>query len=187
MDSFLEMRQASVLQKALLNNPLALPAPEALEIATLGGARAMGQEAEIGSLEVGKKADLIALNLEMPHTLPAVGRDVVGRIVYEATRENVTDSMVDGRFLYRAGKFLTLDAGAVLRDAERECLGCICRAGLEFGTALKMPFSVRSFPAGRSLHREWFPTMQPLPRSGSALPFLPAHAPCRRAGRRECR
>ena len=134
MDSFLEMRQASVLQKALLNNPLALPAPEALEIATLGGARAMGQEAEIGSLEVGKKADLIALNLEMPHTLPAVGRDVVGRIVYEATRENVTDSMVDGRFLYRAGKFLTLDAGAVLRDAERECLGCICRAGLEFGT-----------------------------------------------------
>ena len=132
MDSFLEMRQASVLQKALLNNPLALPAPEALEIATLGGARAMGQEAEIGSLEVGKKADLIALNLEMPHTLPAVGRDVVGRIVYEATRENVTDSMVDGRFLYRAGKFLTLDAGAVLRDAERECLGCICRAGLEF-------------------------------------------------------
>lgn len=66
MDSFLEMRQASVLQKALLNNPLALPAPEALEIATLGGARAMGQEAEIGSLEVGKKADLIALNLEMP-------------------------------------------------------------------------------------------------------------------------
>ena len=70
----------------------------------------------------------------MPHTLPAVGRDVVGRIVYEATRENVTDSMVDGRFLYRAGKFLTLDAGAVLRDAERECLGCICRAGLEFGT-----------------------------------------------------
>ena len=59
MDSFLEMRQASVLQKALLNNPLALPAPEALEIATLGGARAMGQEAEIGSLEVGKSEDLI--------------------------------------------------------------------------------------------------------------------------------
>lgn len=131
MDSFLEMRQASVLQKALLNNPLALPAPEALEIATLGGARAMGQEAEIGSLEVGKKADLIALDLDMPHTLPAVGRDVVGRIVYEATRENVTDSMVDGRFLYRDRKFLTLDAGTVLRDAERECRGCMRRAGLK--------------------------------------------------------
>lgn len=66
----------------------------------------------------------------MPHTLPAVGRDVVGRIVYEAARENVTDSMVDGRFLYRDRKFLTLE-GAVLRDAERECRGCMRRAGLK--------------------------------------------------------
>lgn len=130
MDAFLEMRQASVLQKALLNNPLALPASEALEIATLGGARAMGQEGDIGSLEPGKKADLIALDLDMPHTLPAVGRDVVGRIVYEATRENVTDTMVDGRFLYRERRFLTLDARAVLRDAERECVGCMRRAGI---------------------------------------------------------
>ena len=90
----------------------------------------MGQEGDIGSLEPGKKADLIALDLDMPHTLPAVGRDVVGRIVYEATRENVTDTMVDGRFLYRERRFLTLDARAVLRDAERECVGCMRRAGI---------------------------------------------------------
>ena len=130
MDSFLEMRQASILQKTLLNNPLALPAQEALTLATLGGAKAMGQEAELGSLEVGKKADLIALNLNMPHTLPAAGRDPVGRIVYESTRENVTDTMVNGRFLYRAGTFMTLDVESVLRDAERECLNCMRRAGL---------------------------------------------------------
>lgn len=50
--------------------------------------------------------------------------------MYEATRENVTDTMVDGRFLYRAGTFMTLDVESVLRDAERECLNCMRRAGI---------------------------------------------------------
>ena len=130
MDGLMEVRQASILQKVRLNEPTALPAMEALELATLGGAAAMGQLDELGSLEVGKKADLAVLDLNMMHTLPAWGRDVAQRIVYEATRENVVHTMVDGEFVYRDRKFLTLDAAQLLKDAEKECRGVAERAGL---------------------------------------------------------
>lgn len=130
MDGLMEVRQASILQKARLHDPTALPAMEALEMATLGGAAAMGQLDDLGSLEVGKKADLAVLDLNMPHTLPAWGRHVVQRIVYEATRENVVHTMVDGVFVYRDRKFLTLDLAQVLKDAERECREAADRAGL---------------------------------------------------------
>ncbi len=132
MDGFMEIRQASILQKARLNDPLALPAPEALEMATLAGAAALGQADDLGSLEPGKKADLVVLDLDMLHSLPAVGRDPVGRIVYQATRENVTHTMVDGVFLYRDRRFTTLDIAQTLRDAERLCAATAARAGLFF-------------------------------------------------------
>ena len=67
MDALMEVRQASILQKALTHDPKAMPALEALELATLGGAAAMGQADDIGSLEPGKKADLAVLDMAMPH------------------------------------------------------------------------------------------------------------------------
>ena len=109
------MRRASLLQKALTHDPKALPAMQALEMATLGGAAAMGQEEETGSLEEGRKADLVVLDMDMPHSLPACGRDIVQRVVYQATRENVLHTMVDGKFLYRARVFLTLDEKKTLQ------------------------------------------------------------------------
>lgn len=122
MDGFMEIRQASILQKALTHDPKAMPAMQALELATLGGAAAMGQLDDIGSLEAGKKADLVVLDMDMPHSLPAWGRDPVQRVVYQATRENVVHTVVDGRFLYRDRKFLTLDPEKTLADAERRCV-----------------------------------------------------------------
>ena len=130
MDALMEVRQASLLQKALTHDPKALPAMQALELATLGGAAAMGQAEDIGSLEAGKKADLAVLDMDMPHSLPSFGRDAVQRVVYQATRENVVHTMVDGRFLYRDRKFLTLDEKEILASAEVACAAVMRRAGL---------------------------------------------------------
>ena len=126
----MEVRQASILQKALTHDPKAMPAMEALEIATLGGAAAMGQEDELGSIEFGKKADLAVLDMDMPHSLPAWGRDPVQRVVYQATRENVVHTMVDGRFLYRDRRFLTLDLKRTLEDAEKCCAEVMKRGNI---------------------------------------------------------
>ena len=130
MDGLMEVRLASILQKALTHDPKVMPAMQALELATLGGAAALGQADELGSLEPGKKADLVVLDMDMPHSLPACGRDPVERVVYQATRENVVHTMVDGRFLYRDRTFLTLDLTKTLEDAERCCAALMARAKL---------------------------------------------------------
>lgn len=130
MDGLVEVRQASILQKALTHDPKAMPALQTLELATLGGAAAMGQADDLGSLEPGKKADLAVLDMDMPHSLPAWGRDPVQRVVYQATRENVVHTMVDGRFLYRDRTFLTLDPVRTLADAEKQCAEVMRRGHL---------------------------------------------------------
>lgn len=130
MDGLMEVRQASILQKALTHDPKAMPALQTLELATLGGAAAMGQADDLGSLEPGKKADLAVLDMDMPHSLPAWGRDPVQRVVYQATRENVVHTMVDGRFLYRDRTFLTLDPVRTLADAENQCAEVMRRGHL---------------------------------------------------------
>ena len=92
-------------------------------MATLGGARALGQEDELGSLEPGKKADLAVINPDRLNMAPRIGRDPVAQVVYQATHENVEATMVDGVFLYWDGKYATLDLGECLRDAEAPAPG----------------------------------------------------------------
>ena len=121
MDALVELRQAGILQKVRTNRPTALSPLQALEMATLGGARALGQEDELGSLEPGKKADLAVINPDRLNMAPRIGRDPVAQVVYQATHENVEATMVDGVFLYRDGKYATLDLGECLRDAESAC------------------------------------------------------------------
>ena len=116
-----QLRQAGILQKVRTNRPTALSPLQALEMATLGGARALGQEDELGSLEPGKKADLAVINPDRLNMAPRIGRDPVAQVVYQATHENVEATMVDGVFLYRDGKYATLDLGECLRDAESAC------------------------------------------------------------------
>lgn len=120
-DAFLEMRHAALLQKVRTLSPTALPAMQVLEMATLNGAKAMRQEADLGSLEVGKKADMAILDLRRTHTAPTVQRDPVAAVVYSATAHNVTHTVVDGQVLYRQGRHTTLHVDDTLREAEKLC------------------------------------------------------------------
>jgi len=90
-----------------------LTAGQALEMATLAGASALGLAGQVGSLEPGKRADLVAMRLR-EGLLPTY--DPVSTLVYCASRADVVLTMVDGRVLYRDGHYATLDAGRVLEE-----------------------------------------------------------------------
>ena len=129
LDMFTEMRMAALLQKAL-HGPEVLPARRALRMATIDGAIAMGLDADIGSIEVGKKADLAVIRLGGIHTSPAA-RDVVSSIVYSAEASDVRSVVVDGRILMNERKLLTLDESEVINRAEVETARLLGRAGLK--------------------------------------------------------
>jgi cytosine/adenosine deaminase-related metal-dependent hydrolase len=118
LDAFAEMRLAALVQKPRLG-PEVMPAAQVLELATLGGARALGLESEIGSIEVGKRADLIALDLEAPHAQPE-DADLISRIVYSAQAADVRHVVVDGRIVVRDGVLKTADVDEVRRAANTE-------------------------------------------------------------------
>jgi 5-methylthioadenosine/S-adenosylhomocysteine deaminase len=127
LDMFTEMRTAALLQK-VRQGPEALPASRALRMATIDGARALGMEKEIGTLEVGKRADVIVVDLNRPHSSPA--SDVVSALVYSAQPSDVTTTIIDGRIVMREGKLLTLDEAIVIDEANREASALAARAGL---------------------------------------------------------
>ncbi|MGH7606119.1 MAG: 5'-deoxyadenosine deaminase, partial [Gemmatimonadales bacterium] len=118
LDAFAEMRLAALIQKPRLG-PESLPAAQALELATLGGARALGLEAEIGSVEIGKRADLVVLDLEGMHTQPAEG-DLISRIVYSARAADVRHVFVDGRAVVRDGRLRTARLEEIRRAANAQ-------------------------------------------------------------------
>jgi 5-methylthioadenosine/S-adenosylhomocysteine deaminase len=118
LDAFAEMRLAALVQKPRLG-PETMPAAQVLELATLGGARALGLESEIGSIEVGKCADLIALDLDGPHAQPAEA-DLISRIVYSARAADVRHVIVDGRVVVRDGALKTGDVGEIRATANKE-------------------------------------------------------------------
>ncbi|HSL20152.1 MAG TPA: amidohydrolase [Vicinamibacterales bacterium] len=112
LDMFEEMRLAALLAKGVTGDPTALPARQALALATRGGARAVHLGAITGSLEPGKRADLIVVDLETPHNVPRFGRDpntVYSQLVYAAKASDVMDVMCNGRWLMRDRRLLTLD------------------------------------------------------------------------------
>jgi len=129
LDMFTEMRMAALLQKAL-HGPEVLPARRALRMATIDGAIAMGLDADIGSIEVGKKADLAVIRLGRIHTSPAA-KDVVSSIVYSAEAYDVRSVVVDGQILMNERKLLTLDESEVINRAEVETARLLDRAGLK--------------------------------------------------------
>lgn len=115
LDMFGEMRSAALLAKAVSGDAQTLPAALALQAATLGGARALGLEAEIGSLVPGKRADFIAVDLDCAATQPVY--NPVSQVVYAAGRDQVTHSFVAGRALMRERRLETLDEAAILARA----------------------------------------------------------------------
>jgi 5-methylthioadenosine/S-adenosylhomocysteine deaminase len=94
LDMFAEMRLAALLAKGASGDAEAVPAWAALEMATINGARALGMDGEIGSLEVGKRADIIAVNLSAIETAPCY--DPISHLVYAANRGQVSHVWVDG-------------------------------------------------------------------------------------------
>jgi 5-methylthioadenosine/S-adenosylhomocysteine deaminase len=114
-DVFEEMDLAAKLQKVSSLNPQALSAATALEMATIGGARVLGMEKEIGSLETGKRADMIFVRLDRPNAQPVY--DAVAQMVYALKAADVRDVMVNGRPVVRDAKILTLNQDQILQKA----------------------------------------------------------------------
>jgi 5-methylthioadenosine/S-adenosylhomocysteine deaminase len=116
-DHFLmeEMDLAAKLQKVNLLDPQALPARRALEMATILGARALGMESQIGSIEAGKKADLVMLDTSAAHATPMY--DVYSQVVYALKSSDVLHVMVNGRTIVRGRQSLTLNPPAILAKA----------------------------------------------------------------------
>jgi 5-methylthioadenosine/S-adenosylhomocysteine deaminase len=110
-----EMNLAADLQKVATGDPTVIPAEQAIAMATILGARAAGLEKEIGSLETGKRADLITLRLDRPHAVPLY--NVYSQIVYALKGSDVEDVAVDGKPIVRNGRSLTLDPAPILAKA----------------------------------------------------------------------
>jgi 5-methylthioadenosine/S-adenosylhomocysteine deaminase len=109
---FEEMDLAAKLQKVTAMDPQALPATEAFAMATNYGARALGMESLIGSLEPGKRADLITIRLDAPHAVPLY--NIYSQLVYALKGSDVNDVMVSGRLLVRGRRPLTLNMPEIL-------------------------------------------------------------------------
>jgi 5-methylthioadenosine/S-adenosylhomocysteine deaminase len=130
LNMFQEMRLASLLQKPL-HGAAAMPAKTVFRMATSGGAKALGLEHEIGSLEVGKKADIVLLDLD--HVSDPVrysgGSDesLYSSIVYSAGPQNVDSVMIDGKWIYRGGEMNGLDEGVIMQNARRELASLLAR------------------------------------------------------------
>jgi 5-methylthioadenosine/S-adenosylhomocysteine deaminase len=117
LDMFEEMATAAFLAKHASGDPTVAPAPAVLEMATLGGARALGMEDQIGSLEEGKRADLVVVGLAEPRLHPMY--DPVSHLVYVAKGADVRHVVVEGRVILRDRRVLTLDEAAVVQEADR--------------------------------------------------------------------
>jgi 5-methylthioadenosine/S-adenosylhomocysteine deaminase len=116
---FAEMRANAMFAKIVAQDPLVMPAWQVLRAATIGGAQALGIAELVGSLEVGKAADLIILDATRPPLAPVLlnpARNIVPNLVYGETGSNVVLNMVAGRVIYRDGEFTMIDRAEVNRQ-----------------------------------------------------------------------
>jgi 5-methylthioadenosine/S-adenosylhomocysteine deaminase len=112
------MQQCMHYHKTFFRDPAVLPPGKALEMCTIDGARALGLEKEIGSLEIGKKADVVLVDMARPHLYPL--HMPVFRLVCFANGNDVSTVIVDGRMLMEDRHVLSVDEGKVLDTAQRE-------------------------------------------------------------------
>ncbi len=112
-----EMRSAALLAKGVSGDASAVPAHAALRMATLNGAAALGLDAEIGSLEPGKAADMVAVDLSQLETQPA--HHPISQVVYSAGRHQITDVWINGHRVLKGRQLVTLDAQQIGRESRR--------------------------------------------------------------------
>jgi 5-methylthioadenosine/S-adenosylhomocysteine deaminase len=122
------MKFAACLQKVHLTDPSVISAQEVLQMATINGAKALGIEDMLGSIEVGKKGDVVIMDLFKPNTVHV--HDPVGSLVYSATSENVDTVVVDGKVLMQNRRIAFADEGAILVEADKAALRLLQRAGV---------------------------------------------------------
>ncbi|MGG5258916.1 amidohydrolase family protein [Phycicoccus avicenniae] len=131
LDMWQSMRQAALLARLTSGRPDVASAHEVLRAATVDGAHALGLGDLVGSVEVGKRADLVLLDLERPHLTPV--HDVHALLVFAAGRSDVTDVLVDGEVVVRAGRSTRLDTADLLARARERgaTAGAAARAAAE--------------------------------------------------------
>jgi 5-methylthioadenosine/S-adenosylhomocysteine deaminase len=117
LDMFEAMRQAAFLHKLVSKDPTVVSARTALEMATIGGARVIGREKQLGSLQTGKLADLIVVRMDQPRQTPMY--DPISHLVYTTRGDDVVTTIVNGKVLMRDGKVLTLNQPEVLAAAQK--------------------------------------------------------------------
>jgi len=127
LDMFEEMRLAAVIQ-AVRKGPGALPARDVVWMATRGGALALGLQEDIGSIEIGKRADLIVVDVSRPHTTP--GPDPYSTLTYAARGTDVRAAIVDGEVLVRDFAPVHLDLAEIAAEARAEARALAARAGI---------------------------------------------------------
>jgi 5-methylthioadenosine/S-adenosylhomocysteine deaminase len=108
------LKTTSLLHKVNNLDPTSMSAQKVMEMASLNGAKALGLEKVIGSIEVKKKADLVILNLSRPNTIPV--HDVLSSLVYCSTQENVETVIIDGRIIMKDRRILTVDESAIINE-----------------------------------------------------------------------
>ena len=128
LDMFGEMKTLALLQKSNRWDATVVSAQQALDFATLGGARAIGLQSEIGSIEVGKRADLVLLRSQAPNLCPVTPENVVSGVVYSAHAGNVRTVICDGKILMLDRQVLTLPEAQVALEAEEAASDLLDRA-----------------------------------------------------------
>jgi 5-methylthioadenosine/S-adenosylhomocysteine deaminase len=117
LDMFETMKVAALLQKLSYHDPAVLSAYEVLKMATINGAKALNLEKDIGSIEEGKKADIVLLDISKPHSKPL--HNIYASIVYSSRASDVDTVIVDGKILMENGRVETLDEQTVMQNAEK--------------------------------------------------------------------
>jgi len=127
LDMFEDMKICGLVHKVNKNDPSVVPAAQVLEFATINGAKALGMENEIGSIEVGKKADIILVDLDAPNLTPLT--NPVSHLVYAARGSDVSTVLVDGKIIMEDRQLRTLEQGEVLIFAEEQVKDLLDKAG----------------------------------------------------------
>ena len=117
LDMFETMKFAGLLQKGYLENPEVMPSYETLKMATIGGAKALGLEEKIGSIEKGKLADLAIINLNTATTMPV--NDIISDLVYNCKGTNVETTIIGGKIIMENRKILNIDENKIFEECQK--------------------------------------------------------------------
>lgn len=127
-DLLQEMKLAGIIHKAFSYDPTVVPAEDVLEMATINGAKALGLDNRIGSIEVGKKADFVAIDMRKCHLQPYFSP--VSAVVYSVTGRDVDTVVVDGKMVVKGGELLTMNEAEIVEEARVRSKQVVERAGL---------------------------------------------------------